>query len=105
MDSIKKLSNGYYNNFYLQVEPMVAWATTTEFGIRVWSRNSISVIPYFESRDNTSRNLYKAKYKPKLGAVLARTPVPWISIRTCYPSGCCSHRNDKCFWKQLLFYR
>jgi len=80
MDSVKKLSNGYYKNSYLIVEPMLAWATTTEFGIRVWSHNSISVIPYFESRDDTLRNLYKAKLpqvslSPDLPTVVSFGPI------------------------------
>jgi hypothetical protein len=55
----KKLPNGFYNTIHLKVEPMVAWATTTEFGIRIWTRNSITVIPSFESRDNRYQNILK----------------------------------------------
>lgn len=50
------LPNGYYDNSILQVEPMVAWNSNTEYGIRIWTYNNLEVYPSFESSDNFNKN-------------------------------------------------
>jgi hypothetical protein len=44
------LEHGKYNSYCIQVEPMIAWFTTTELGMLVWSKfDNLTVYPMFES--------------------------------------------------------
>ena len=51
-------NSGKYNNKYLQTEPMIAWFTTTELGMMVWSNvDNLTVYPMFESFSDGYQNV------------------------------------------------
>ena len=43
------VNSGKYNSKYLQTEPMIAWFTTTELGMMVWSSvDNLTIYPIFD---------------------------------------------------------
>ncbi len=66
------LPNGFYNSLTLQVEPMLAWFTNCEIGMKIWTFKDIEVYPYFESYGPNYTNIRKLKLPNML--VKANTP-------------------------------
>ena len=51
-------NSGKYNSKYLQTEPMIAWFTTTELGMMVWSNiDNLTIYPMFESFSDGYQNV------------------------------------------------
>jgi hypothetical protein len=71
---IKQVPNGYYNQTFLQVEPMIAWFTNTELGIKIWTFKDIEVYPSFESYGPNYTNLRKLS----LPSILIKANTPTV---------------------------
>ncbi len=55
----KTVPSGTYSTYYLEIEPMIAWFTTTEIGIMICTKTDLQVSPSFESTAEDLQNVIK----------------------------------------------